>query len=129
MDLMLNALSGDGNAAPIVESKDGSSGTSQTQPLGNYQTLSAYRSRLRVEEMLVNPWRHAETATRSNPRPAYLDHAAPLSPLRDRDLVALDEFFDRSDMPSLEQDVNRHLLRLFPEPCWGDDLSFLKEHL
>ncbi len=126
---MLNASSGDSNATPIVELVEVSSGTSQIRPLGDYQTLSPYRSRLRVEDMLVNPWRHAKTTTRSNPRPAYLDHAAPLSPLRNRDLVALDEFFDRSDMPDLEQDINRHLLRLFPEPCWVDDLSFLKEHL
>lgn len=126
---MLNASLSDGNAAPIAELAEVSSSTSQLRPVGDYQTLSDYRSRLRVEEMLVNPWRHAKTTTRSNPRPAYLDHAAPLSPLRDRDLVALDEFFDRSDMLDLEQDINRHLLRLFPEPCWEDDLSFLKEHL
>ncbi len=125
---MLNASSGDSNAAPIVELPVSSS-TSQPPSLGKYSTLSAYRSRLRVEEMLVNPWRDAKTTTRSNPRLICVDHAAPLSPLRDRDLGALDEFFDRSDMPDLEQDVNRQLLRLFPEPCWEDDLSFLKEHL
>ncbi len=126
---MLNTSSGDSNTAPTVGLPGVSSGTSQLPSLGNFQTLSAYRSRLRVEEMLVNPWRHVKTETRSNPRPAYLDHAAPLSPLRDRDLVALDEFFDRSDMPGLEQDINHHLLRLFPEPCWEDNLSFLKVYL
>ncbi|PSB19774.1 hypothetical protein C7B65_10420 [Phormidesmis priestleyi ULC007] len=67
--------------------------------------------------------------TRARTTPAYSDHAAPLSPLRDRDLVALDEFFDRDDLLDLEQDVNRHLLRLFPEPCWEDALSFLKDYL
>ncbi|MCY7323277.1 MAG: hypothetical protein LH660_16110 [Phormidesmis sp. CAN_BIN36] len=84
---------------------------------------------LRSEEILVNPWQHAKTALRLNSTPVCSDHAAPLSPLRDRDLVALGEFFDRDDLPNLEQDVNRHLLRLFPEPCWEDALSFIREFL
>ncbi len=123
---MLNALSYDGNVTLIVELADVSSSMGQTQVLEAHQTLSAHRSQLRVEEVLVNPWRHAEAAIRRNSTPACIDHAAPLSPLRDRDLVALDEFFDRGDLIDLEQDLNRHLLRLFPEPCWEDGFSSLR---
>lgn len=84
---------------------------------------------LRSEEILVNPWQHAKTAVRPKSTPVCIDHAAPVFPLRDRDLVALSEFFDRDDLVNLEQDVNHHLLSLFPEPCWEDALSFIREFL
>lgn len=57
-------------------------------------------------------------------------HAAPLSPLRERDLEAMNLFFQREDMPQIEAEVNHLLLRLLPAPCWEEDaLEFLREFL
>jgi len=56
--------------------------------------------------------------------------AAPLSPLRSRDITALKELFDREDVEELAADVTARLLLLYPEPCWEDDMfSFLREYL
>ncbi len=57
-------------------------------------------------------------------------HAAPLSPLRDRDVVALGQWFDRADMEVIEADLAHCLLALWPAPCWEDDpFEFLEEFL
>ncbi len=56
--------------------------------------------------------------------------AAPLSPLRSRDIQALKALFDREDVEELAADVTARLLLLYPEPCWEDDMfSFLREYL
>jgi hypothetical protein len=56
--------------------------------------------------------------------------ADPLSPLRERDLFALEGLFQRSDMYWIEADVNQMLLHLLPEPCWDEDaFDFLHEFL
>ena len=56
--------------------------------------------------------------------------ASPISPLRDRDLTALHDFFRRDDMTAIEADVNQILLRLLPAPCWEDDVfAFLQDFL
>lgn len=56
--------------------------------------------------------------------------AAPLSPLRDRDLNALSELFLTDKMRIIEADVAQLLIRLQPEPCWEDDpFTFLEEFL
>lgn len=58
------------------------------------------------------------------------NYADPLSPLRQGDLDALAQLFYRSDMATIEADVNQMLLRLLPEPCWEDEgLDFLSEFL
>jgi hypothetical protein len=49
-------------------------------------------------------------------------HAAPLSPLKTRDLVALDELFSHDEMRRMEEDILHNLLRRCPEPCWEDTL-------
>lgn len=57
-------------------------------------------------------------------------HAAPLSPLRERDLEAMNLFFQREDMAQIEAEVNQVLLHLLPAPCWEEDaLEFLREFL
>ncbi|SRR5579883_1525582 len=57
-------------------------------------------------------------------------YAAPLSPLRERDIQALSDFFAHDDMPAIEVDVNQRLLWLLPEPYWEDDrFSLLQEFL
>lgn len=56
--------------------------------------------------------------------------AAPLSPLRDRDLNALSELFLTDKMNDIEADVAQLLIRLQPEPCWEDDpFAFLQDFL
>jgi hypothetical protein len=56
--------------------------------------------------------------------------AAPLSPLRARDIQALAELFLRDDIYAIEADVSQRLLALLPEPCWEDDVfAFLGEFL
>lgn len=58
------------------------------------------------------------------------NYAAPLAPLRERDLKALDSLFDRPDMAAIEFDIKQRLLHLFPEPCWEEDVfEFLKDFL
>jgi len=57
-------------------------------------------------------------------------YAAPLAPLRERDITALSALFQRDDLYAIEADVNRRLLALMPEPCWDDDVfAFLHEFL
>lgn len=57
-------------------------------------------------------------------------YAAPLSPLRERDEVALDDLFRREDMVAIETDISSCLLKLMPEPCWDDDpFEFIREFL
>lgn len=51
-------------------------------------------------------------------------YAAPLSPLRERDILALAALFQRDDMYTIEADVKHKLLSLLPEPCWDDDDTF-----
>lgn len=49
-------------------------------------------------------------------------HAAPLSPLKARDLRALDDLFADGEMRLMEEDILHNLLRRCPEPCWEDTL-------
>jgi len=59
-----------------------------------------------------------------------LDHAVPPSSLRDRDIQALSDLFQRDDIHELEADMARYLLLLFPVPYWEDDpFDFLREFL
>jgi hypothetical protein len=56
--------------------------------------------------------------------------AAPLSPLRDRDLRALSKLFLNDTMSAIEADIAQLLIRLQPEPCWEDDpFAFLQDFL
>jgi hypothetical protein len=72
----------------------------------------------------LNPWRDINALSRPEPLtlPAF-EHAEPLTSLRDRDLTELATWFERPDMMEIEEDVNHHLLMLFPEPCWDDEDS------
>lgn len=57
-------------------------------------------------------------------------HAAPLMPLRDRDLKVLIELFNQDEIDEIEADIIGNLMRRAPEPCWEDEaLDFLKEYL
>ena len=51
--------------------------------------------------------------------------AAPIAPLRDRDLLQLTRWFAREDMPDVEEDINKTLIYLFPEPYWDEDWAFI----
>ncbi|NJM49344.1 MAG: hypothetical protein HC860_26810 [Alkalinema sp. RU_4_3] len=69
----------------------------------------------------LNPWQEVPSwvPERSFPVPEW-DHAAPLSPIRDRDLQEMKEMFDREDMLALESEVDRMLSLLFPAPLWDE---------
>jgi hypothetical protein len=69
----------------------------------------------------LNPWQEvpAWVPDRSFPVPEW-DHAAPLSPIRDRDLQEMKDLFDREDMGAVEGEVDRMLSLLFPAPLWDD---------
>lgn len=57
-------------------------------------------------------------------------YAAPLAPMRERDLTALGGLFEREDIHDVETDIIRNLLTRWPEPCWDDDpFEFLQEFL
>lgn len=59
-----------------------------------------------------------------------LDHPVMLSPLRDRDLKVLLEWFTPARIDDVEADIWQYLRRLIPEPCWEDDpFDFLQEYL
>ena len=81
---------------------------------------------------LTNPWRsylNQTTVTRS-PIVKWSSlsdwtPAAPITPLRDRDLLELSDWFARADMPDVEEDINKTLVYLFPEPCWDEDWAFI----
>lgn len=85
----------------------------------------------RVSSELINPWRYVKTINRRPYRSEPFDHAAPLSPLRDRDLEIMSGWFDLVDMNEVEHDIDYHLSMLYPEPPWEEalDLNFLKDHL
>ncbi|MGI0486815.1 hypothetical protein ACN4EK_15345 [Pantanalinema rosaneae CENA516] len=57
-------------------------------------------------------------------------HAEPLSPLRERDLAAMQALFQVNNIGEIEADITQMLLKLWPEPCWDDSpLDFLKDYL
>lgn len=89
------------------------------------------RSSISSDPPMVNPWRSVKITSRRPYRPEAFDHAAPLTPLRDRDVEIMSSWFDPVDMNEVEQDVNYHLSLLYPEPPWEEsvDLNFLKDHL
>ncbi|KAM3111117.1 hypothetical protein [Phormidesmis sp. 146-33] len=138
---MLNLSSGEEIASPSADDfLAPSSGRQTIRPAqadvslksSGDETLRSAYGKSSFEASLVNPWRNVVTSPRPKAAlaPIY-DHAAPISPLRDRDIAELSGLFDREDILELEQNVNHYLIRLFPEPCWedDDDLSFLNEHL
>jgi|GEM_PF-1942486 len=78
----------------------------------------------------------AEQARRDLGRPFVpgsndaLSHAAPLAPLRERDVDALANWFGRDDMGAIEADIAHCLLVLWPAPCWEDNpFGFLEEFM
>ncbi len=53
-----------------------------------------------------------------------------MSPLRDRDLKVLVDWFAHESIGAIEADVQHYLQQLMPEPCWEDDpFDFLQEYL
>lgn len=127
---MLNTSSGDGIVSPAINSLDSTSSLPILKASSPYSPVSA-DSGYSLEEILGNPWRNLPAFNRPKPTtPALLDHADPVSPLRDRDVAALYSLFDRTDISDIERDINHQLIQLFPEPCWDQaELEFLQEHL
>lgn len=53
-----------------------------------------------------------------------------ISPLRDRDLKVLIDWFTPEGIGDIEVDICHYLQQLMPEPCWEDDpFDFLEEYL
>ena len=76
-------------------------------------------------------WRSPESETAFDFPTSLLDsYAAPLAPMRERDLTALGSLFEREDIHDVETDIIRSLLTRWPEPCWDDDpFEFLQDFL
>lgn len=86
----------------------------------------------RAEELRLKQVQRQQPEVRISPEAgiAALNHATPLAPLRERDVQALSDWFDREDIHHVETDVIRNLLLRWPEPCWEDDpLEFLGDYL
>ena len=62
---------------------------------------------------------------------AILDgYASPFTPLRERDIKALTELFDREDSDEIETNIISYLLLLWPDTGWENDIfDFLGEYL
>lgn len=88
------------------------------------------RNRLSLDPPLINPWRGVKAIERKSNR-TQIDHAVPLSPLRDHDLEIMADWFERPEINEIEADIDYHLGLLYPEPPWEDaiDFKFLHEHL
>lgn len=87
-------------------------------------------SRLSLDPPLINPWRGIKAIERKSNR-TQIDHAGPLSPLRDLDLEIMADWFERPEINEIEADIDYHLELLYPEPPWEDaiDFEFLHDHL
>ncbi|WP_228035007.1 hypothetical protein [Oculatella sp. LEGE 06141] len=60
----------------------------------------------------------------------YISYAAPLMPLRERDMKAMAELFDHDEIEAIEANITASLCNMLPEPCWDDDpFGFLKDYL
>jgi hypothetical protein len=127
---MLNVSSGDCLASPLINLEyDAGIQVAPSSQVGH--SLPVYVRP--IEAALTNPWREVAVTLSPSKKASKLrpyDHAAPISPMRDRDLNELSGLFDRKDILDVEQDVNRCLIQLFPEPCWEEkEGNFLKEPL
>jgi hypothetical protein len=114
---------------PLAITHRGTTVARQASALDGLEALrQAVRQAERVEKQQVAPNRSIGSA---NPFLKRADHfAAPLSPLKARDLDALDQLFHRQDIYEIETDVAQMLLRLLPEPCWEEEtFDFLEEFL
>lgn len=102
---------------------------SEDAPLDGLEALKQAANR-RDAQMAARSPLTQQTIAPLRSSPLSLEHAAPLSPLRDRDVLALSEWFQREDMGTIEADVAHCLLVLLPAPCWEDDpFEFLNEFL
>ncbi|XWK86050.1 MAG: hypothetical protein U7127_17710 [Phormidium sp.] len=61
---------------------------------------------------------------------SHVNHAPPLSSLRERDLQALAEMFEPEDAAEVEAELAHYLNLMCPEPCWEEDpFDFLHDYL
>ena len=128
---MLNVASGEDYPSPDDELLSLPMGQQDPSDLGLPVVVLPRGQLLTNEAPLTNPWRNVRNLTQPRKSaPLLVEPAAPLSPMRDRDLVVLLDWFDCEEMAAIEKDVNYHLLLLFPEPYWEeDDWAFLHHYL
>ncbi|MGA7937577.1 MAG: hypothetical protein WCA35_28765 [Kovacikia sp.] len=91
------------------------------------KALQEVARRGEIQKAQANWQRRGSSLTSAKLEP--LDsYAAPLAPLRERDIKALAAWFERDDMDLIATNITCRLLQFMPEPCWEDDpLDFLKE--
>ncbi len=76
---------------------------------------------LEMDETIASlPPIQAATGAESFFRMPPITHAAPLLPLRERDVQALVELFHQEEIAAIEADILRNLLWRHPEPHWDD---------
>jgi hypothetical protein len=80
-------------------------------------------SPLDVDEMKPLPLLKQETVAESFVRITSVAHAAPLMPLRERDMQALVELFQQDEIAAIEADILHNLRWRYPEPYW-DEFEF-----
>jgi hypothetical protein len=85
-------------------------------------------------EPSANPWRESryrpQQPRKFAPSTSAWDHASPLEAIHDRDINEMGGWFERDDMIDVEDDIQRLLVMLFPEPAWDDEAwSFLRDYL
>lgn len=70
-----------------------------------------------------NPWQPAADHTHSSnhTRPPIEDHSDPVSAIPQRDLRALQDYFEHRDMAAIAADIEAALTNLWPNPVWDDD--------
>jgi hypothetical protein len=69
-------------------------------------------------EPAANPWRIS----------AYMLDRPRQFPSAVWDVLEMQDYFDRGDMPEVEADVNHRLADLLPEPAWDEDVrAFLAQ--
>lgn len=63
-------------------------------------------------------------------RSGISNYAPPMMPLRERDSIAMQGFFEREDLEEIAADIEHNLGQLYPEPVWDDDhWEFLQDFL
>lgn len=116
-------------AAPTDGSTNG-----MTDGLAALKFAASQRERSRTDRGATSPVRRPRSVQSSVSTPSCstlaASYAAPASPLKERDIRALTDFFGQDTMAEIEADVDRQLMRLLPAPCWEDDpFEFLQEFL
>lgn len=128
---MLSTSASDSRDPSLVELVQYSSKALLRKPIGRSPEIvtepheEGDRSNLETQEDFLDEWFQA--APKGIASSSY---AAPLAPMRERDLKALAELFMQEAIDEIAADIAYHLLNRFPELCWEEDIfDFLVDYL